>query len=55
MGKGGGKKIWRCFEDKEKIIVLIRGKQLNANDEAVIQKINDELYIGTYKIPEEQA
>ena len=33
---------------------LIRRKQLNVNDEVVIRKLNDELYIGEYKVSEEQ-
>lgn len=53
-----GYRLYKCklhgkFEDKEEIAVLIRRKQLNTNDEIIMQKLNDELYIGTYKIPEE--
>ncbi len=39
---------------KEEITILIRRKQLNVNDEVVIRKLNEELYIGKYKVSEEQ-
>ncbi len=40
---------------KEEITILIRRKQLNVNDEVVIRKLNEELYIGKYKVSEEQS
>lgn len=39
-------------EDKEDITVLIHRRQLNANDVITIRNLNDELYIGRYKKPE---
>lgn len=55
-----GYRLYKCSlhresDDKERIILLIRRKQLNVNDEVVIRKLNDELYIGKYKAPEEQS
>lgn len=54
-----GYRLYKCSlhsesDDKEGIIILIRRKQLNVNDEVVIRKLNDELYIGKYKVSEEQ-
>lgn len=54
-----GYRLYKCslhgeFDDKEEITILIRRKQLNVNDEVVIRKLNDELYIGKYKVSEEQ-
>lgn len=52
-----GYRLYRCSlhsksDDKEGITILIRRKQLNMNDEVVIRKLNDELYIGKYKASE---
>ena len=54
-----GYRLYKCslhseYDDKEEITILIRRKQLNVNDEVVIRKLNDELYIGKYKVSEEQ-
>lgn len=54
-----GYRLYKCSlhsesDDKEGITILIRRKQLNVNDEVVIRKLNDELYIGKYKVSEEQ-
>ncbi len=54
-----GYRLYKCSlhsenDDKEGITVLIRRKQLNVNDEVIIRKLNDELYIGKYKTSEEQ-
>lgn len=52
-----GYRIYKCklcneSGNKEGVMVLIHRKQLNTNDEISVQKINDELYIGEYIIPE---
>ncbi len=53
-----GYRLYKCglhgeSGDKEGITILIHRKQLNVNDEIIIQRLNDELYIGKYKAPEE--
>lgn len=53
-----GYRLYKCrlhndFGYKEETAILIRRKQLNVNDEVVIRKLNDELYIGKYKVSEE--
>ena len=39
----------------KKATILIRCKQLNVNDEVLIRRLNDDLYIAKYVAPEEQA
>ena len=46
-----GYRLYKCSlhnesGDKKGITILIRRKQLNVNDEVVIRRLNDELYIG---------
>ena len=46
-----GYRLYKCSlynqsGDKKGITILIRCKQLNANDEVIIRRLNDELYIG---------
>ncbi len=56
-----GYRLYKCSlrvenksEVKEKrVTILIRRKQLNVNDEIMIRRLNDELYIAQYKVPEE--
>jgi len=55
-----GYRLYKCslhnqYGDKDGVTIFIRRKQLNVNDEVVIRKSNDELYIGEYKVPEEQS
>lgn len=55
-----GYRLYKCSlhsmsGDKEGIMLLIHRKQLNANDEIIIRKLNDELYIGKYKVSEERS
>ena len=52
-----GYRMYNCrlnndFETKDDIIVLIRKKALNANDQIAIRKISGELYIG-YEVEEQ--
>ena len=39
----------------KKATILIRRKQLNVNDEIIIRRLNDNLYIAKYIAPEEQT
>lgn len=53
-----GYRLYKCrlhdaSGDKDGITILICRKQLNVNDEIIIRRLNDELYIGKYKAPEE--
>ena len=57
--RGKGKPDAKCrlhndFGDKEETAILIRRKQLNVNDEIIIRRLNDNLYIAKYIAPEEQ-
>lgn len=51
-----GYRLYQCSmqrknSSKNNVMVLIRKKQLNVNDEMKIHKINDELYIGEFVRP----
>lgn len=54
-----GYRLYKCnlsseYGDKKRVTILIRRRQLNVNDEILIRRLNDELYIARYKVPEEQ-